>query len=156
VRIAKRLRTVPAAVIHHSTLRRAAETAVIVAQALPAVLLCPARLLQECVPSVPLEFAGYFVDMPPEALERDRSQAHRAFARYFVPARTERQEIIVSHGNLIRYFICSALGAPPEAWANADINQGSLCVIRVEPDGRKVVLAFNDTGHFSERMLTFI
>ena len=93
--------------------------------------------------------------MPPEALERDRSQAQRAFARYFIPARTDRHEIIVSHGNLIRYFVCSALGAPAEAWANADINQCSLCVIRVEPDGRKVVLAFNDTGHLSEQMLTF-
>jgi broad specificity phosphatase PhoE len=155
-RLAQRLRTFPANMIHHSTLRRAVETTRIIARALPDVPLRPARVLQECIPCVPLEFADHFANVSPEALERDGRQAQRALARYFVPARSERHGIIVSHGNLIRYFVCTALGAPVESWANADINQCGLSIVRVEPDGRRKLLTFNDTGHLPDHMLTFI
>lgn len=154
---ARRLSSLPIAVIHHSTLRRAAETADIIAAKFPGVPLRPARLLWECVPSVPAGFEAVFAHVPPEEIRRDRRRAARAFAKYFKRARGgDRHEIVVCHGNLIRYFVCCALQAPPEIWANADVHHCGFSVIVINPDGRVRLVSHNDTGHLPRPMQTFV
>jgi probable phosphoglycerate mutase len=51
---ARRLSDLPIAVIHHSPLRRAAETAAIVSERFPGVPVRLSPLLRECVPGWPI------------------------------------------------------------------------------------------------------
>ncbi len=154
-RAARRLRGLPIDVIHHSDLRRAVETAAIIARQLPGVPLVEHRRLRECVPAVPAAFRKHFSALDLAGLARDRAHAERAFAFYFRAVRGEdRHEVIVCHGNLIRYFACRVLGAPPEAWANMDVHNAGLTRVEIEPRRRRVV-SMNDTGHLREDELTY-
>src|SRR5262245_25278384 len=124
---ARRLQAFPLQVIHHSDLQRARETAAIIADQFPGLPLRASPLLRECIPHVPERaalspsFRRLFARLPGEVLEQGRAQAEAAFAAYFKPARgTDRHELVVSSGNLIRYFMCRVLGAPPGAWWKAD------------------------------------
>lgn len=51
--LGERLRGVPFAAVFHSPLRRAAQTAELIAESLPGVPVSPSALLADCVPSAP-------------------------------------------------------------------------------------------------------
>jgi serine/threonine-protein phosphatase PGAM5 len=44
-------------------------------------------------------------------------------------------EIIVCHGNVIRYFFCRALQLPPEAWLRFSPFNCSLTYLTIQPTG---------------------
>jgi broad specificity phosphatase PhoE len=150
----RRLRTLPIDVIHHSTLRRARETAAIIAAELPGVPVHVSQLLCECIPYVnEALLAKWFAKAPRDELEAGGRQAEQAYGRYFKPARgADRHEIIVCHGNIIRYFMCRVLQAPPEVWINADINNCGITEVRIEPNGWMRLVSHNDTGHLPYEM----
>src|SRR5262249_36187878 len=75
---AQRLSKLPIRVIHHSTLRRAAETAAIIAALRPTVPLRPSRLLWECIPCVPYGYADEFAQTQAAEIEQGRRQAEHA------------------------------------------------------------------------------
>jgi broad specificity phosphatase PhoE len=81
-----------------------------------------------------------------------------AFARYFKRPRSgERHELLVAHGNIIRYFVRRALGDPIAKWLRMNITQCGLTVIVVGPRrGRVVLMSFNDVGHLPPKMRTFL
>jgi serine/threonine-protein phosphatase PGAM5 len=159
----ERLSALPVRIVHHSSLRRAAETARILAERLPGVPLCHSRLLWECIPRLPVWGRELFNDISPEILRRGQRQAELAFAKFFYPAPGFRQvtrqdpgcEVIVCHGNLLRYFILRALGAPPDLWTNTDTYNCCISEVTVGEDGRLVMLAHNDIGHIPLGMRTF-
>lgn len=153
---AKRLARLPIAAIHHSDLRRAAETAEIIGEALPGVSRRAARVLRECLPGAPTGASGYFDDVPAEDLEAGVAQVAAAFARFFKPARGERSEVLVAHGNLIRALVLSSLGAPVGLWLNMDIHQCGISIVQIVDGGEAQLMAHNDTGHLPPHMLTFI
>ena len=156
-RVALRLSGLPVSAIHYSTLRRAAETAQIIAEQFPAVPLRPSRLLWECLPGLPVTVRKYYPDISRREAERDWRRAGRAFAKYFRPVRgNDRHEIIVAHGNLIRYFALRALGVSPKMWTQSDMRNCGLSEIHVHPDGVTMLIALNDTGHIPGRWLTYV
>jgi serine/threonine-protein phosphatase PGAM5 len=160
---AERLSGLPVRIIHHSSLRRAAETARILSERLPGAPLCHSRLLWECIPRLPAWGREFFTNLPPEVLQRGQRQAELAFAKFFYPAPAFRPhdgqdpgcEVVVCHGNLLRYFVLRALGAPPELWTNTDTYNCCLSEVTVGDDGRLVMLAHNDIGHIPPKMRTF-
>lgn len=157
--VGKRLKGLPISVIHHSTLRRAAETAEIISQQFPHVPLRPTRLLWECTPGWPIsiEHLVSYRDIPRARIEREWARATQAFAKYFKPVRgADRYEIIVAHGNFIRNLLLPALGMKRPLWAQTDIRNCGLNEVRVLPDGRTMVLAINDTGHIPRQHLTYL
>ncbi|MBI5876368.1 MAG: histidine phosphatase family protein [Chloroflexi bacterium] len=153
---AKRLARLPIAAIHHSDLRRAAETAQIISAALPDVPCRATRMLRECLPGMPAGMDESFADVPADELADGVAQIDAVFARYFKPSRGERHEIIVAHGNLIRALVLRALGAPGELWMNLDIHQCGISIVQIVPTGEAQLLAHNDTGHLPPNLLTFI
>jgi serine/threonine-protein phosphatase PGAM5 len=154
---ARRLRQLPLTSLHTSTLRRAEETAAQIAHYFPHLPLKRHHNLRECIPCVPPKFADYFAETPVEALGRDQDQAARAFNQFFRGARgRDQHDLLVCHGNLIRYLLCRALEAPPESWANLDINNCGLSTILIEPKRGMVVLAHNDLGHLPQALHTFL
>ena len=58
-----------------------------------------------------------------------------------------RHDIVVCHGNVIRYFVTRALEVDPEAWLGMSLANCSLTVIRINADGTKKLLAIGDVGH---------
>lgn len=157
--VARRLSGLPINVIHHSTLRRAAETAAIIGEQFPQTPLCPSRLLWESVPGLPItvrQFINY-KGVSRGVIKRDQERAARAFAKYFKPVRgNDRHEIIVAHGNIIRHFLLPALGMKMTLWTHTDIRNCGLSEVRVLPDGRTMLLALNDTGHIPRQWLTYL
>ena len=110
------------------------------------------------MPGLPTPFGEYFAEKyPAGVLDGGRRQAETAFRRYFRRAHNEdRHELIVCHGNIIRYLVCRAIDAPTEHWTSLDVRNTGLCEISIESNWRTTLLAFNDTGHLPASLLTFV
>ena len=147
-RTGHRLRTLPVSKIYCSTMKRACETAAIVAKHHKGRAPVRARLLQECVPGAPRG-----VRLSPEVrqwIRRSLDQVDRAYRRFFRPPATGREcEILVCHGNIIRYLIARALGADARGWYGLGTSFCGITVVRILRNGSIVVDRYNDTGHLS-------
>ena len=153
---AKRLSRLPIDAIYHSDLRRAAETAAIIAEQFPNAPIRSSRLLRECVPGAPLVFPEYFQKLPPEDLRRDLTQAQQAYTRFFrLNRRGERREVLVCHGNIIRYLLSRVMQAPPEIWGNLDVRQASVSEVELQAEWQRVN-AMGDVGHLPPELWTFV
>lgn len=177
---ARRLATLKIDVIHTSSLRRTMETARIIALEFIDIPIRPSELLWECIPAVPEHAMQWhrahpnldegIVKIPPKMthwvglwssdtqlseIEAGFEQADAAWQKYFVPSKgKDRHDVIVCHGNLMRYFVLRALMAPPELWQNTDIYNCGITEIIVESDGRAMLLSHNDNGHLPIEMKT--
>jgi serine/threonine-protein phosphatase PGAM5 len=80
----------------------------------------------------------------------------KAFKEYFVPSPdfNDRNDIIVCHGNVIRYFVTKVLNVDPMSWLQMSIGNCSLTIIRIKPDGSMKLVSFNDVGHIPPNMQT--
>lgn len=56
-------------------------------------------------------------------------------------------DVVVCHGNVIRYFALRALQLPPEAWLRLCTYNCSLTHIKVRPSGSVSLISLGDTGH---------
>ncbi len=63
-------------------------------------------------------------------------------------------DILVCHGNVIRYFVCRALQFPPDAWLRFEMYNGSMTHLYVRPSGRVGIQTMNDAGYMPKEMLT--
>jgi serine/threonine-protein phosphatase PGAM5 len=155
---AKRLQSYPISIIHHSTLERATETAVIIARNFPGVTLKPSPLLRECIPSIPQGFEEHFSHIPAAAITQGKANAHQAYASYIShppDSDGDQYELIISHGNLISFFITHTLKAPLDSWLLTDVQHGGICEIISSNQGRLRVIRQNDVGHLPIHLQTF-
>jgi len=177
---ARRLARLKIDVIYTSSLRRTMETARIIALEFSDIPIRPSPLLWECIPAMPEyalkwhrdhpnldeglvkvpknmeQWVGLWSsDTPLKEIEDGFEQAKAAWEKYFVPARgKDRNDILVCHGNLMRYFVLRALMAPPEIWCNMDIYNCGITEILVQADGQAMLLSHNDSGHLPDEMKT--
>lgn len=139
--------------IHSSPAPRALETARIIAERQPGVLPQPISALFECIPAIPPTMVDLFAQdlarYPHDHVAKCRDRLDRAFARFFKPGRrAERHEVLVCHGNVIRYLITRALGVEADAWVGMDCSQASVTRVSVGTGLRRFVLeSLNDVGH---------
>jgi serine/threonine-protein phosphatase PGAM5 len=71
-----------------------------------------------------------------------------AWQRYFIPTPTrDTYDVLVCHGNVIRWTLMRALGADTKLWSNQDIGNCSLTIIAVRPDGTIRLVEYSDVGH---------
>ena len=95
-----------------STLQRARDTAAVMHETLASVPVAQSALLRECTPPG-LEAAEGEVASEQTACAR---QLDQAFAEFFTVARNaKRNDILVAHGNVIRYLVMKALKVNPHA-----------------------------------------
>jgi serine/threonine-protein phosphatase PGAM5 len=135
-----------------STLLRARETAAVVHETLANVPLGQSPLISECTPPV--------FEVAEDAVARERAecakQLDQAFAEFFTVAKgAGRSDILVAHGNVIRYLVVKALKVDPRAWLGMSVAHASLTVIQVQPDGSMKVLAVGDSGHIPSPLLSW-
>jgi broad specificity phosphatase PhoE len=164
-RIAERLAGTPFSVVHHSDLPRAVETAQLMAkrfareeqagQAAPRPLrLKSSTLLREGIPSGPAHWGPLSAEQRAHRA-RTKQRMDQAFDKYFRPSTRQRLELVVAHGNLIRYLIRRCLGDAPERWWRMDVHQCSLSIVAILPPPRHgVLIRFNDTGHLPSHLQT--
>ena len=146
--------------IYVSNMTRAKETAQIIAEQLGMEVEMPDPLLDEALPSPMIPIRP---DIPKakEEIDANHDRIEQAFQKYVYRSTTSSEEsgeastgdgseeeidefeIIVCHGNVIRYIFCRALQLPPEAWLRFSTLNCSLTYLVVRPN----------TGYVSARML---
>lgn len=148
--------------IHCSSMRRAKETAQIIADLIPDIDPTPTQLLWELIPTVPPHLADVFQvmsDQNPyfdiEEVPEKRALADQAFETFFHTANNGADNLaLVCHGNIIRYLVCRALNIDLDKWSDMYINHCSLTSILVEPNSNMVLVSYNETGHLPKHMKT--
>jgi serine/threonine-protein phosphatase PGAM5 len=164
--------------IHVSNMVRAKETAALIAKQFHSqkiVVQKPDPLLNEALPApmVPIR-----PDIPgaTEEIDQNHDRIEEAFQKYFkrddkngdskvnIPFWTRKQdeddvnddfEIIVCHGNVIRYLFCRALQLPPEAWLRLCTFNCSITYLVIRPNGMVSARMMGDIGHLDYDESTF-
>jgi len=140
-------------VIYSSTFTRARETALVICQELDSLEVIESKLLAECTP--PTWREDIMADYDRAELTECKEQLEAAFARFFVPSlEGARHDILVCHGNVIRYFVTRVLGVDTLSWLGMSIGNCSLTVVRVNSDGTMKLLSFGDVGHIPPNLQT--
>lgn len=145
--------------IVHSSLPRAIETARIIQKKLN--FRKPMRscgLLNECVPGFPSELRKRFGHTDKKKLKQNEAQMLHAYRKHFRPTRRDSVEVLVCHGNVIRYLICKVLDVDTLAWRKIEILQCSVSVVKIRSKGanRRIVITVNDAGHIPIKFRTLL
>lgn len=155
--VAVRLKEIPVKFtsLTSSTMTRARQTAMIINQEFPELELQLNASISECTPPT------WRKDVMDEEDSANVSECvdniEKAFQEYFIPSPDEndRDDIIVCHGNVIRYFVTKVLKVDTMSWLQMSITNCSLTIIRIMPDGTMKLDTFSDYGHMPENMRTF-
>lgn len=142
-----------------STMKRAQESAKIIREYIreKELPLLSDSLLEEGAPIVPEPpLPNWKPNKAQYQLDGERIEA--AFLKYFrkadISQSSDSHEIIVCHANVIRYFVCRALEAPPEAWLRMWLNHGSITWLTIKPSGRVILNALGASGYMPPSRLT--
>ena len=103
-------------------------------------------LLEECSPPAMSDTAATGADRAESAACSARLGA--AWDRYMRPSsEKDAHDLLVCHGNVIRWFVTRAFHADPERWTMMSIGNASLTILAVRPDGTTRLVMYSDVGH---------
>ena len=150
--LAEALKGVPLSAFYTSPLRRAVETAYIIA---PHFLDCTVQIvegLREVVPCIPQDLTEHFaINLPhltSEDVHNGRMAADETFDRlFYVPEEEDLHTLIIAHGNIMDYFLTLLLDMPAEKWLSFETLHCSITKCGIGSSGRQKLLAYNETGH---------
>lgn len=136
-----------------SPMNRARDTAAAIAASFPGRHFEVVDDLAECIPATRrVEVTKHEA---PADMAACAARLDRVFARYFRPAAgAEQTDLLVCHGNVIRYLVTRALGVDTKAWLEMSVGNASITRIRVEAGGRFKVLSVGDVGHIPPDLRT--
>ena len=157
--IAERLSGVPFTRAWHSPLQRAAETAAIMTNRMPALESQPSALLMDCIPSgptpdMPKAFEPFFGSITREQIEAGEAQMADAVAEFLAPAREDRHDLLITHNFVISWFVREVFDAPAWRWLGLNQANCGLTIIRVRSAKPPVLVAHNDLGHLPVELRT--
>lgn len=156
--VANRLKTLPVKMssLISSTMTRARQTAMIINQDFQELELQQTRLIRECTP--PTWREDIMEGEDPEELKICTDNLDVAFSQYFIPSPDEedRNDIIVCHGNVIRYFVTKVLKVETMSWLQMTTGNCGLTVVRIKSDSSMKLVSFNDMGHIPPNLRTVI
>uniref|UniRef100_K3WI23 Serine/threonine-protein phosphatase PGAM5, mitochondrial n=1 Tax=Globisporangium ultimum (strain ATCC 200006 / CBS 805.95 / DAOM BR144) TaxID=431595 RepID=K3WI23_GLOUD len=153
--------------IYHSDMTRAVETATSISKDFGNCTLTSTRLLREGWPGRPYS-SHQAASSQHEATnpEMDRIDAERmelAFQTIFTPKSADEEDddeaysyqVIVCHANLIRFFLCRAMGIDPVGrWGHFEINHCGVTRIDVCENRPLKIISVNETGHLPHSLIT--
>jgi serine/threonine-protein phosphatase PGAM5 len=157
--IAERLGGVPFTGAFHSPLKRAAETAAIMAERLPALNPEPSSLLFDCIPSgptpdMPHAFNSFFGAVTEAEIEAGRAQMADAVGEFLTPARGDRHDLLITHNFVIGWFVRHVFDAPDWRWLGLNQAHCGLTIIRVRSAKPPVLVTHNDLAHLPVELRT--
>ncbi len=145
----------PISSIHCSSLNRAEETARIIAREFPNLVAQPTDILWECIPSMTPKLHAEMPLYTAQQVVQDRQRAEVAFRKYFkIAKRGDKHDIIVCHGNIIRYFLTVILRSEPGSWVRMDMCNCGVTQVLVQPEGDMAILCHNDWSHLPKELRT--
>ena len=154
--VASRLKSLPVKItsLISSTMTRARQTAMIINYEFPNLDLQKDSLIRECTP--PTWRKDIMEREDPEELKNCTDNLEEAFNKFFIPSPDEedRNDVLVCHGNVIRYFVTKVLKVNTMAWLQMTISNCSLTIVRIMPDGTTKLISFNDVGHIPPNLQT--
>ena len=128
-----------------SDFTRARETAGEIGRAL-GISAVEDTLIHECTPTTARAEYSLYHTREENALCDAQLQA--AWEKYVSPSpAADAHDILVCHGNVIRWFVGKALGLEATHWYAMEIANASLTVIAVRSDGTARLVVFSDVGH---------
>jgi serine/threonine-protein phosphatase PGAM5 len=157
--IAERLSGVPFTGAWHSPLQRAAETASIMGERMPALGFESSALLFDCYPSgptpdMPRSFESFFGNVTAEEIDAGEAQMSDAVSEFLAPAQGDRHDLLVTHNFVIGWFVREVLDAPSWRWLGLNQAHCGLTIIRVRSAKPPVLVAHNDLGHLPVELRT--
>lgn len=154
---------IPVDIIHASTMTRAIETANIIAEQVQAEYKTY-DVIREAIPTIPPRIATeilQFMENDPlfthDTIHQDKKRVDEAFEQFFsAPEENEQSthELLVCHGNIMRYLVCRALDINVDTWAKMNINHCGITIITVDTQARRRLITHNATGHLPIHLLT--
>ncbi|MDH3267947.1 MAG: histidine phosphatase family protein [Ignavibacteria bacterium] len=138
-----------------STMTRAKQTTQIINDDFPELNIKESNFIRECTP--PTWREDIMTKTDHKELTECVDNLEKAFREFFIPSpdASDRNDIIVCHGNVIRYFVTKVLKVDTMAWLQMSISNCSLTIVRILSDGSMKLDAFSDFGHIPENMRTF-
>ena len=137
-----------------STMTRARQTAMVINKDFPDLNLEESDIIRECTPPTWRNdvMAGVDTAHRIECVEN----LEKAFKDFFIPSPDEkdRNDIIVCHGNVIRYFVTKVLKVNTMSWLQMTISNCSITIVRIKSDGTMKLVSFNDVGHIPTNLQT--
>lgn len=142
-----------------STMTRATETANIILKHFPEIQEHQScDMIREGAPCPPDPPYPEW-DPTPSDFFVEGSRIEAAFRKYIHRADVDQEhdslDVLVCHGNVIRYFVCRGLQFPGEAWLRFGVHNGSYTVMNVNKKGDVTVTALGESGHLPVEKLTF-
>lgn len=155
--LAARLKAMPVTFtsLTSSSMTRARQTAAVIQRDFPGLELKQTQLICECTP--PTWRQDIMMEVTAAEREECVRNIERFFKEFFVPSPDahDRHDIIVCHGNVIRYIVANVLQVDTMSWLQMSISNCSLTIVRILPDGTMKLDAFSDYGHIPENMRTY-
>ncbi len=157
--IAERLGGVPFTSAWHSPLQRAADTAAIIAERMPAITPEPSPLLFDCVPSgpspeTPSSYDPFFRSVTPAEIEAGRAQMEDATAEFLQSSTVDRHDLLITHNFVIGWFVREVLGAPDWRWVSINQANCGLTVLQQKAGRPWTLVTHNDLGHLPVELRT--
>lgn len=157
--LSQRVGGVPFTHAYHSPLQRAAETAEIIGERLPALELEPSALLFDCIPTgkteeTPAVYDPFFGAVTEDEVEAGQAQMQDAVAEFLGPKKGDSHQLLITHNFVIAWFVREALGAPEWRWMTLDQAHCGLTVLHRKPGRPWTVLTHNDLAHLPVEMQT--
>ena len=157
--LAERLGGVPFSAAWHSPLERAAETARIMTERLPALESQPSTLLFDCVPSgptadMPSAYKPFFGGVTEDEIEAGQAQMADAVSEWLTPSREDRHDLLITHNFVIGWFVREVFGAPDWRWMGVNQANAGLTIIRVRSAKPPELVTHNDLGHLPVELRT--
>lgn len=122
----------------------------------PIMHMAPVRdsLIHECTP--PAENPAYTQNDSADEIALCESNLAAAWARYVLPTpEADTHDVLVCHGNVIRWMVTKALGCDARQWSRIDIANASVTILAVRPDGSTRLVVFSDVGHLPVELQTW-
>jgi len=153
--LGERLASLPVTEVFHSPVKRAAETAALVCTALKDVPVSVSSLVGDYLPYAPSanelapEFASvalaHVADYSTQQHEIGPGLADRALAEFTAPV--PRSDLIITHSQIVCWFVRAALGAPAARWLGINAANAALTIIQYRRGWPPTLVAFNDQSH---------
>jgi broad specificity phosphatase PhoE len=153
--LGKRLAELPLTAVFHSPVKRAAETAALVSASLKDVPVSVSPLVGDYLPYPPSaaelapEFApialAHVADYSTQQHEIGPGLADRALAEFTAPV--SRADLIITHSQIVCWFVRAALGAPAARWLGINAANAALTIIQYRQGWPPVLVTFNDQAH---------
>jgi probable phosphoglycerate mutase len=146
------------AAIHHSPLRRATQTAKVIAGYLPHVPQHACDLVADRTPVPPPGQKSQYPDrywswldgVPEQERDEGGVAIQAAIEHLGNPGTEDRRELVITHNFVIGWFVRHVLDAPVWRWMGLNQANCGLTIVQWDDDRPPTLVSFNDVGHLGQ------